>query len=245
MSAYEDNYNGTAIHLIDGSTFDFEKPEELELDLHTVGHALARENRYGGHHGAENYSVAEHATIVAWLVANHYKEPRYAMAALHHDDSEVVLKDLPTPYKNWLKKLGVPLKPLENAVMVAVSKAFNIPMDDFHAGVIHDADVLAYAAEISLLKPNGHGAMPEVDEELLEKVTHLIQGLPAPAAEQSYMMYHKFLAGELKIETKTITFGPSGETPDVDDGMPEDPFNGPQLTEPEIDWDKDDPADPR
>lgn len=242
MSAYEDNYNGTIIHLIDGGEFDFQNPLDLDLGedaLHTIAHALAREQRFGGHHGAPAYSVAEHATIVAWLVQHYYNEPDYALAALHHDDAEFVTKDIPTPMKNWLKSMGVPWKALETDIMTVISRELAIPMDNFKAGVIKDADVMAYAAEIELMKPRGHGADPEVDPEVREKVKTLIQALLPEDAERAYILSHKFLNGEIEIQTMRMK---------PKDDMPADPFNGPQPEIPNTlpeNWDLDDPADPR
>lgn len=239
MSDYDENYSGTAIHLIDGEEFDFEHPEDTEITLHTIAHSLARVNRYGGHHAAENYSVAEHAVVVSYIVEKFYKEDKkVALAALHHDDAEAFTGDLPTPFKNFLKSHMAPgfWQEMESRLMVPISSTFNIPPDDFHTAVIKDADVLAYAAEITVLKPKGHGAVPEVDSEILSDTCDLIQGLPAHMAEQSFRMRHLLLTGQARIRVLEMTdsdeTAPDAELPEVlpddnwDDGSsPFDPRN--------------------
>lgn len=223
MSAYEDNYSGTAIHLIDGELFDFEHPEETTLTLHSIAHPLARVNRYGGHHKAENYSVAEHAVLVSFLVEKFYKAgKKEALAALHHDDAEAFTGDLPTPFKNYIKSMmpDGAWQELENRIMIPIGQAFNIAPDDFHSAVIKDADVLAYAAEITVLKPDGHGAMPEVEEELLKDACDLIQGLPAHLAEQAYGLRHQMLTGKARIRVIEIDSDDEDETAD-ETGLPE------------------------
>lgn len=235
MSEYEDNYNGTAIHLIDGRTFDFNDPTATDFDLHTVAHGLARESRYGGHYGADHYSVAEHAVIVSYLVSKFYNSPELALAALHHDDDETVLKDLPTPFKNWLKQF-IPLEwaTLKAGIMAKIAEAFEIDPADFESPIIHEADVLAYAAEIVMLKPAGHGALPEVEAETLAQVSTLIQAMPAGIAEQNYVMRHEYL-------THTGHFSPEAES--QREASQEDP-DKPIAVKP--DWDDgNDPFDPR
>lgn len=229
MSEYEDNYGGTAVHLIDGSMFDYEDPDATEYDLHNIAHNLARESRYGGAYEGPHYSVAEHAVLVSFLVDKYYREPEKAMAALHHDDPEFVMKDLPTPFKNWLKAHGAPIKELETAIAAGIARKLGLDVENFDDPTIKEADVLAYAAEIVVLKPQGHGPLPEVDAETLAKVTPLIQALSAPQAEQSYMMRHQFLAGR-------------GQ-PDGDQPRPQPPATPPTVSP---SWDDGtDPYDPR
>lgn len=235
MSEYEDSYNGTAIHLIDGRTFDYNDPSGTEFDLHTVAHSLARESRFGGAYAALHYSVAEHAVIVSYLVEKFYKSPELALAALHHDDEESVIKDLPTPYKNWLKQF-IPdqLAQLKAGVVARIADAFDIPVEDFEAGVIHDADTMAYAAEVVMLKPAGHGALPEVDPETLAQVSTLIQAMPANIAEQNYILRHEYL-------TNTGHFSPEAMA-ELDAQQP-GKKNVPVVDD---DWDDgNDPYDPR
>jgi hypothetical protein len=248
MSAYEDNYNATVIHLIDGTEFDYANPFDVELTLHDVAHSLARVSRYNGHFMAPDYSVAEHAVLVSYLVEKFYDNKPLALAALHHDDSEAFTGDLPTPFKNFLKAQGFAWKEFENSLMVPVSKAFNIPMDDFKAGVIKDADVLAYAAEIEVLKPAGHGASPDVEPETLEQVKGFIQALPSGLAERNFAMRHQMLTGKLKI--RVLEFTDDDDEPEDGGGttkledMPVDPFNMPDGM-PDDPFIGEDPADPR
>lgn len=195
----------SVIHLVDGETLDLALGELVDKDtgepngelltLHVVAHALARVSRFGGHYGTVgHYSVAEHAVLVASLVRDHFKQPEYTLAALHHDDVEGLgLGDIPTPAKQYLKAQGFDYRAFEKSFVPLVSKSFDIPMDDFAAGVIHDADALAYAAECELLKPGKHGPLPEIEPLVLEGVMARIQGFNAPDAELVYGVFHKRL----------------------------------------------------
>lgn len=234
MSAYEDNYNGTAIHLITGTEFDYNDPAAAELTLHDFAHALGRITRYGGHIAAPHYSVAEHAIIVATLVYKHYNQPELALAALHHDDAEALgTGDIPTPLKNYMKEQGFDFRKFERGLKVAVSNTFNIPLDQFSAGVIKDADVLAYAAECEVLKPEGHGALPEVEPELLEEVKGMIMGLDPATAEQMYTMFHTKLSSPSRTEQMNARADEMLGLDGPSDDAPADPFAG------------EDPYDPR
>jgi hypothetical protein len=186
-------------YLIDGEQWDYDNPLSNEFTIHSVAHALARENRYNGHIESDHYSVAEHAVLVSVIVMEHYgeKDPavrRLGLAALHHDDAEFVTKDITNPEKKYLKRaFGLDWHDVERPVMQAISNKWEIPMDEFSAAVIKDADNLAYAAEIAILKPKGHGPMIEVEPETLVKVTQWIRKFPPKDAESVYVMMHNSL----------------------------------------------------
>lgn len=69
------------------------QPADVRID--DVGHALARLNRFNGY-TAFYYSVAQHAVLCSrWLDGS----PLEQFYALHHDDGEAYLGDMPSPIK--------------------------------------------------------------------------------------------------------------------------------------------------
>lgn len=208
--------NPYIINLIDGEEFNYADAIHGPVTLHAVAHALARQVRFTGHVAAPHYSVAEHAILVSQVVKHIYHEPELALAALHHDDAEFVTGDINKPFKNFIQDNGFDFRKLERQIMVPISQAFEIPMDEFGAGVIKDADLLVYCAEIELLKPAGHGPLLEdLDPEILSTVKSKLMGLDPEQAESAFTMYHQFLTGNLKMHV--IEFGADGEQTDVTD----------------------------
>lgn len=170
--------NDTTIHLISGVEFDFANPDACEeITVHDVGHALARITRYNGHVGG-TWSVAQHTLLTASLVRNHYAQPDLAYAALHHDDAEFVTFDWPTPLKNYVRSCGFDYaKLLERPVEFALARHLGLVVDDLHAGVVKDADDVAYEVEIAVLKPHGHASRIELDAELMDYGKYMLAGL--------------------------------------------------------------------
>jgi uncharacterized protein len=72
------------------------RPEHV--DVRDVAHALSMKCRYGGHCGSF-YSVAQHAVLLSFAVEK--VEPQHALWALHHDDVEAYLCDVPRPLKPY------------------------------------------------------------------------------------------------------------------------------------------------
>src|SRR5688572_24187363 len=80
---------GRLISLLDPDPDAFQ-PED-------VARGLSHENRYAGNYGP--YSVAQHSVLVARVVEAKGGYPPQILAAIHHDDAEVVTGDIPTPIK--------------------------------------------------------------------------------------------------------------------------------------------------
>jgi len=76
--------------------------EEAPPTIHEIAASLAKEQRFGGA-AKEFYSVAQHAVGVSVLVEQSLG-PFEALYALHHDDHEFLLKDIPTPLKNYIRE---------------------------------------------------------------------------------------------------------------------------------------------
>jgi 5'-deoxynucleotidase YfbR-like HD superfamily hydrolase len=145
----------TAIRLVSGHVFDYANPMGGDFDYHDVAHALARVSRFAGHTATPiGYSVANHAIFVAELVTFIYHQPELALAALHHDDVEFVTGDWPSPMKRYIKSRGFDYKrELERPIESAITHKLGLVPDDLHAGVIKDADRLAFVTEGIAFKP--------------------------------------------------------------------------------------------
>lgn len=77
-------------------------PQEHEVDLKDIAHALSMLCRFGGH-TSEFYSVAQHSILVGQQVARQFPEhPDWAFAGLLHDASEAYLQDIIRPIKPFL-----------------------------------------------------------------------------------------------------------------------------------------------
>jgi len=81
-----------------GMQFAFMNPEPYMIRLEDIALALSRTCRYGGH-TKRFYSVAEHCCLMSDFVLHTGGEPLAAFTALHHDDAEAYIGDLPRPAK--------------------------------------------------------------------------------------------------------------------------------------------------
>ncbi len=86
------------IELVDGTRFYFEAPEDHMIRPEAVAYSLSRLCRYNGH-TRRHYSVAEHCVLMADWCEGHGFTPRECLTALHHDDAEYIIGDLPRPVK--------------------------------------------------------------------------------------------------------------------------------------------------
>lgn len=112
------------------------RPEEVLIE--DIAHSLSNQCRYAGHTNTF-YSVAEHCYRMSYIVP---KED--ALWALLHDASEAYLVDLPRPIKHY-SKLGEVYIMLENRVMRAVVKRFNLPIPCPFS--VHRADNIMLSTE--------------------------------------------------------------------------------------------------
>lgn len=84
-----------------GRLYEYDKLAEMQPPtIHEIAAHLAKEQRFGGA-AKDFYSVAQHAVGVSVLVEQDLG-PFAALYALHHDDHEFLLKDIPTPLKRYL-----------------------------------------------------------------------------------------------------------------------------------------------
>lgn len=81
-----------------GTQFYFGAPTPDMIKLEDIAHVLPRLARYNGH-TTRFYSVAEHTCVMRDWVKARGGSPRDCLTALHHDDAEYIIGDLPRPIK--------------------------------------------------------------------------------------------------------------------------------------------------
>ena len=172
-----------SIETYSGRYFDFRRPKAADVDISDVAVALSNTVRFGGHVN-RFYSVAEHAVLVSRLVL-----PQFAYAALHHDDHEAYLGDIPSPLK---RLLGRKYRRLARRVDFAICDAFMIDASFLHAPEVRAADALALRIEAAALKPS-KGLGPHWGQTELP-ITVDIRGLEPIRAESAFMARHWELA---------------------------------------------------
>lgn len=134
-----------------GRYVDYEDIKAEDIDIYDIAHGLSYICRFGGHTN-RFYSVAEHAILVAGLLQEKGYEPRFVRAALHHDDHEAYLGDLPTPLKN---ALGERYEDMRDQFDQAIAESLNINLSTLDYPAIHWADAVALRMEAALLLPSG------------------------------------------------------------------------------------------
>lgn len=116
-------WHNDSIRTYSGIYMNVFEPTPEMVYIGDIAHALSNSCRFGGH-VPRFYSVAQHAVMASYYV----EDPRDAYDALHHDDSEAYLLDVPTPIKRKL----VGYKEIESNLMEVISKVlnFNWPLSE-------------------------------------------------------------------------------------------------------------------
>jgi len=103
-----------------GVRFQFMNPTAEQIVLSDVALALSRACRYGGH-TRRFYSVAEHTILMSdWVLQQPWGNELAALTALHHDDAEAYIGDLPRPAKQNMPQF----KAVETGIDRAVAERF-------------------------------------------------------------------------------------------------------------------------
>jgi hypothetical protein len=192
-------FNDTSIRLVSGEPFDYLDPDAHTIELHDVAHALARCSRYAGH-CVYTWTVAQHTILVAHLIGDYYREPRLALAGLHHDDVEAFTGDWTSPMKVACQRLGLDyVKALERPIETAICRQLGLVVDDLHAGVVKDADRLALVIEQCIFKPgyDPRDCDPDVDEDVIARYVPIIELLmeaSTAGVEGSWLVVHDELS---------------------------------------------------
>lgn len=93
-----DDRRGDWLHTYSGGRFWPMDPRSEDVRVEDIAHHLGMKARFSGA-CTSMLSVAQHAVELSYLVPGGAEE---AFAALHHDDTEAFLPDVPTPVKPYL-----------------------------------------------------------------------------------------------------------------------------------------------
>lgn len=140
------------IETFSGQFVDVHTPDPATIRLEDIAHALGNICRYGGH-CSRFYSVAQHAVFVAERVKRKGAGIAEQLAALHHDDAEAFLGDIPRPLKPLLGKRYAELTRRMDA---AILEALDLPLtvEDLHAARVKSADNWSLFIEANDLLPS-------------------------------------------------------------------------------------------
>src|SRR5690348_5556551 len=128
--AWIETYSGNRFHILD--------PRQDEINIVDIAHALSMMCRFTGH-VRKFYSVAEHSVHVSRLVP-----AEDAFWGLVHDASESYIQDLNRPLKHFTP-VGKTYEKIENVVMKAICKRFDLPVEQPES--VHIADNAMLYAE--------------------------------------------------------------------------------------------------
>ena len=155
--------------------------------VHEIASHLSKEQRFGGA-TRDFYSVAQHAVLVSRVVEK-MAGPFEALYALHHDDHEFLLKDIPSPLKNYIFDhaghdiIGELEDTLDERIYNEMLQ-LEWPIPDYIAELIETADMAMFVTEGMALVRNFQ-APPEV---AAADIT--INPLSPPQAEQLFLQRH-------------------------------------------------------
>lgn len=127
------------IETVSGTKFYFLAPEENQIHIEDIAHALSNICRYTGH-CSEFYSVAEHSVAVSELTGS--------LEGLLHDASEAYLTDVASPVKPHLANY----KALEATIQAAINKKYGCPFPLTEE--VHYADLCQLSTEARHLLPS-------------------------------------------------------------------------------------------
>lgn len=122
----------------------FYRPQPEDFDPWHTANSLSRINRYAGNWGA--LSVAQHALTVVAMVRHLDGSYKQQLSALHHDDSEMIIGDIPNPIKQSCPELVA----LENRIHNALNIKYGIYIQD---DLIKKADFMVFQNEVRCLVP--------------------------------------------------------------------------------------------
>jgi hypothetical protein len=133
-----------------GRFVDTKRPHASTIVLEDIAHALGATCRYGGH-CQRFYSVAEHAVFCSIRLERKGYGIGLQLAALHHDDAEAYLGDIPRPMKSLL---GQTYKSLTDRMDKVIGEALGLDPLMFHHPLVKDADNWALFVEARHLLPS-------------------------------------------------------------------------------------------
>lgn len=138
-----------SIETYSGAFVDTKAPDPRSIALEDVAHALSSICRFGGH-SKVFYSVAEHAVFCSIHMQRAGFDRLECLAALHHDDAEAFLGDIPRPLKPLLGRAYKILSDrMDKAIVTGLGLPF--PAGNLHTPAIKEADNAALVIEAAQL----------------------------------------------------------------------------------------------
>jgi hypothetical protein len=190
------------VETFSGRFVDTSNPRAESIALEDIAHSLAATCRYGGH-CRQFYSVAEHAVFCSVRLERQGFGRRWQIAALHHDDAEAYLGDIPRPMKPLLGDVYGRLSDQMDEVIV---QALGLPISTamFHDEVVKVVDTWSLLVEARFLLPSQgkgwylgeQGAHAWGLEEQPSRIVvpdYWLGGLTPRKAERLYLNRHKEL----------------------------------------------------
>lgn len=115
------------IEIYGGRKFHFARPSMGEIAVEAVAHSLSQLCRYNGH-TKRFYSVAEHACLLSdWVMYQPWATARDGLTALHHDDAEHIIGDLPRPIKATMPEFKAAEKILDEVIAEKFGTEYPLP----------------------------------------------------------------------------------------------------------------------
>jgi hypothetical protein len=154
-------------------------PRPEDFDPEDSARSLSCEARYAGNYG--HYSVAQHEVLVARTIEKANGYPPQVLAGLHHDDSEMVTGDLPSPLKRALRVVTSAFDDIEAALEHAIETRYQI---DFSDPIVKWADEVVFHWEVQYIIPADARWMYKTkgDGGLILPATWFVPWSPAEAA---------------------------------------------------------------
>ena len=143
------------IETFSGTVMDVANPAPEMIKLDDIAHSLGNICRYGGHCRVF-YSVAQHAVFCSKRLERQGASRAVQLAALHHDDAEAYLGDIPRPMKPLLGAVYSDMtKRVDEAIAYGLGlHEYGVTSADFKRPEVKAADNWALLVEARHLLPS-------------------------------------------------------------------------------------------
>lgn len=171
----------TWVQTYSGKKFFPLDPNDDDLEIEDIAHALSNQCRFAGH-VREFYSVAQHSVLVSLDC-----RPENALAGLLHDAAEAYLTDLPRPLK---RSDGFEAyNAAERSLMASIERRFDLAGHCWLS--IHESDMRVFAAECRDLMSPLH---PEFDVGGFAPIDDRIEPLTPKEAKRLFLARYNELS---------------------------------------------------
>lgn len=177
-----------------GGVIHFDVPDNSVYTLDDIAHGLSNACRYGGQ-CEFFYSVAQHAVMFSYMVSE-----RDALAALHHDDTEAFMCDLPTPLKMLVNEYMV----IEMALHDSIFDRLGLPRELSADVKYADACALALEKPILIGASSIEWKLPSVESPSWDDFRAYIKPMTPDEAKRLWLARHQELCDNLGFKTKSL-----------------------------------------